>query len=94
MSLLDADGQELERLGPENVRSKLAHAGADWGAIVPGLGTGTILCGDVEDWLAELGRESAKREADVLFFNKAAAWMAGLALLFATIFTLLDKLAG
>jgi hypothetical protein len=29
-----------------------------------------------------------------LFFNKATAWMAGLALLLATIIALLDRLAG
>ena len=53
-----------------------------------------MLRGDVEDWLAERDRESDKREADTLFFNKAAAWMAGLALVVATIFALLNRLAG
>jgi len=53
-----------------------------------------MLRGDVEDWLAERDRESDKREADTLFFNKAAAWMAGLALVVSTIFALLNRLAG
>ena len=94
MPLSDADSEELERLAPDKIRSKLASVGAGRGATVPGLGDGMMLRGDVEDWLAERDRESAKREADTLFFNKAAAWMAGLALLLATIIALLDRLAG
>jgi hypothetical protein len=94
MPLSDADSEELERLAPDKIRSKLASAGAGRDAIVPGLGNGMMLRGDVEDWLAERDRESAKREADTLSFNKAAAWMAGLALLLATIIALLDRLAG
>jgi hypothetical protein len=94
MPLSDADSEELERLAPDKIRSKLASAGVGRGATVPGLGDGMMLRGDVEDWLAERDRESAKREADTLFFNKAAAWMAGLALLLATIIALLDILAG
>ena len=94
MPLSDADSEELERLAPDKIRSKLASAGAGRGATVPGLGDGMMLRGDVEDWLAERDRESAEREADTLFFNKAAAWMAGLALLLATIIALLDRLAG
>jgi len=93
MPLSDADSEELERLAPDKIRSKLASAGAGRGATVPGLGDGMMLDG-VEDWLAERDRESAKREAETLFFNKAAAWMAGLALLLATIIALLDRLAG
>jgi len=93
MPLSDADSEELERLAPDKIRSKLDSAGAGRGATVPGLGDGMMLDG-VEDWLAERDRESAKREADTLFFNKAAAWMAGLALLLATIIALLDRLAG
>jgi len=49
MSLSDADREELERAGPENVRSKLAYAGTGRGATVPGLGKGMMLRGDVED---------------------------------------------
>ena len=94
MPLSDADSEELERLAPDKIRSKLASAGVGRGATVPGLGDGMMLRGDVEDWLAERDRESAKREADTLFFNKAAAWMTGLALLLATIIALLDRLAG
>jgi hypothetical protein len=94
MPLSDADSEELQRLAPDKIRSKLASAGAGRGTTVPGLGDGMMLRGDVEDWLAERDRESAKREADTLFFNKAAAWMAGLALLLATIIALLDRLAG
>jgi len=91
MPLSDADFEELELLTPDYVRSKLTFAGAGLGATVPGLGNGMMLRGDVEDWLAERDRESDKREAD---FNKAAAWMAGLALVVATIFALLNRLAG
>jgi|GEM_PF-4919834 hypothetical protein len=94
MSLSDADREELERVGPENVRSKLAYAGTGRGATVPGLGKGMMLRGDVEDWLAERVRESAKLEADTLFFTKAAFWIGGLGLLVAIIIALLDRLAG
>ena len=94
MPLSDADFEELELLRPDYVRSKLTLAGAGLGATVPGLGNGMMLRGDVEDWLAERDRESDKREADTLFFNKAAAWMAGLALVVATVFALLNRLAG
>ena len=94
MPLSDADFEELELLTPDYVRSKPTFAGAGLGATVPGLGNGMMLRGDVEDWLAERDRESDKREADTLFFNKAAAWMAGLALVVATVFALLNRLAG
>jgi hypothetical protein len=70
MPLSDADSEELQRLAPDKIRSKLASAGAGRGTTVPGLGDGMMLRGDVEDWLAERDRESAKREADTLFFNK------------------------
>jgi hypothetical protein len=73
MPLSDADSEELERLAPDKIRSKLASAGAGRNAVVQGLGNGMMLRGDVEDWLAERDRESAKREADTLSFNKAAA---------------------
>jgi hypothetical protein len=53
-----------------------------------------MLRGDVEDWLAERVRESAKLEADTLFFTKAAFWIGGLGLLVAIIIALLDRLAG
>src|SRR5262249_27279333 len=94
MSLSDADREELERVGPENVRSKLAYAGTGRGATVPGLGKGMMLRGDVEDWLAERVRESAKLEADTLFFTNAAFWIGGLGLLVAIIISLLDRFAG
>jgi hypothetical protein len=92
MSLSDADREELERFGPDNVRSKLAYAGASPVAVVPGLGDGTVLRRDVENWLAERGRESAKLQADTLFYAKAAAWISGLGLLVAIIIAL--RLAG
>src|SRR5262249_35947429 len=47
-----------------------------------------------EDWLAERVRESAKLEADTLFFTKAAFWIGGLGLLVAIIIAQLDRLAG
>src|SRR5262249_30432656 len=94
MSLSDADREELERVGPENVRSKLAYSGTGRGATVPGLGKGMMLRGDVEDWLAERVRESAKLEADTLFFTKAAFWIGGLGLLVAIIIAQFDRLGG
>src|SRR5262249_58222184 len=94
MSLSDADREELERVGPENVRSKLAYAGTGRGATVPGLGKGIMLRGDVQDWLAERVRESAKLEADTLFFTKAAFWIGGVGLLDLVIIDLFDNFDG
>jgi hypothetical protein len=65
------DRTELDRLGVENVRLKLAYAGPSRQSVIPGLLPGYVMTrGDVEDWLAERTREA--RQAGV-FWAKAAA---------------------
>jgi hypothetical protein len=69
---------ELDRLGVENVRLQLMHAGPSRGSVVPGLGKRPdqqfgMTRGDVEDWLAEQTRVAARQQADILWWAKAAA---------------------
>ena len=74
------DRAELDRLGAENVRLKLAYSGATPLSVVPGLGS-EMLRGEVEDWLAEKYREANKLQHDILWWAKAAAWIAGIGIL-------------
>jgi hypothetical protein len=64
-----------------NVCQRLRYAGAGPGSIVPGLGDGRMLRGDVEDWLAAkdnaLRERAEKLQEDTLWWAKAAAWIAG-----------------
>ena len=80
MALSEEQRRELDRLTIENVRLKLAHSAAERGAVVPGLGEGTILRGDVEDWLAEMARLEAEQRAATLRWAKIAG-LASIALL-------------
>ena len=61
MALTSDQVRELERLGVDNVRERLRYAGAGAGSIVPGLGDGKMLRGDVEVWLAEQDKAARKR---------------------------------
>jgi hypothetical protein len=78
MPLTFEQRKECQRLGPDNVRRQLAYAGPGAGSIVPGLGDGMMLRGDVQEWLAEIerkntrGTEAGDREHIVL--GKVAAW--------------------
>jgi hypothetical protein len=87
--------RELERLGIDNVRQRLRYAGAGPGSIVPGLGDGRMLRGDVEDWLA--GKDKALRERaeklqeDTLWWAKAAAWIAGAGIVVGTAVSFLAR---
>jgi hypothetical protein len=71
--------RELERLGMDNVRDRLRYADAGPGAIVPALGDGKMLRGDVENWLAQkdkaLREHAQKLQEDTLWWAKAAAWI-------------------
>ena len=65
------------------------HAGsAERGAVVPGLGDGMLLRGDVEDWLAEMARLEAKERAATLRWARIAGW-AGIVLVALTVLTTL-----
>jgi hypothetical protein len=78
MPLTFEQRKECEHLGPDNVRRQLAYAGAGAGSIVPGLGDGMMLRGDVQEWLAEIERKNTEEQkqatANTLFWAKVAAW--------------------
>ena len=76
MPLSESDRAELERLGVDNVRQRLAHSGPDGGAMVPDLGPGLGMTRSaVEDWLAEKSQETTKLQHDILWWAKAATWI-------------------
>jgi hypothetical protein len=79
----------------DNVRQKLRYAGAAQGAIVPGLGDGKMLRGDVEDWLAEQDKAAKERaeklQQDTLWWAKAAAWIAGAGIIIGTLVSFLAR---
>jgi len=85
--------RELERLGI--VRQKLRYAGAGQGSIVPGLGDGKMLRGDVEDWLAEKDNAVRKRAEKLQEYTlrcaKAAAWIAGAGIVVGTLVSFLAR---
>jgi hypothetical protein len=54
MTLTPEQRADLEALGPESVRAKLAHFGAD----ALGFKSGTLTRVDVEEWLAEQRTEA------------------------------------
>jgi hypothetical protein len=60
MPLSESEQAELKRLSPRIVEAKLQKAGASPYAVVPGLGNGLMLRGDVEDWLAQQYRRSSR----------------------------------
>ena len=63
MPLSANDRAELDRLGIENVRLKLAYAGPGAGSVVPGCGPGFGMTrGNVEEWLAEQLALAEKRD--------------------------------
>ena len=68
MALTPAQLAAVEVLNVEDLRRRLAYAGPGRGSVVPGLGDGMILRGDVEDWLAEHGKKAGKaqRRRDIL----------------------------
>jgi hypothetical protein len=76
MSLSLSDRTELDRLGIDNVRLKIAYAGPGPGSVVPGLGPGFGMTrSDVEEWLAEQSRDASRLQLNILWWAKAAAWI-------------------
>ena len=79
MPLTPEQRAELERLTVSYVRQQLPYAGAGPGAVVPGLGNGTMLRGDVAEWVAEkdqaLQQEQTQLQVNTLFWAKVAAWV-------------------
>ena len=95
MPLTFDQARELERLGMDNVRERLRYAGASPGSVVPALGDGKMLRGDVEDWLAErdkaLRERAEKLQQDTLWWAKAAAWVAGAGIVVGAIVSFLAR---
>src|SRR5215813_14936808 len=81
MALSEEQRREFDRLTIENVRLKLAHSAAEREAVVMlGLGDGTVLRADVENWLAKMARLEAEQRAATLRWAKIAG-LASIALL-------------
>jgi len=77
MALSENDRAKLDRLGIENVKLKLAYAGPGPQSAVPGLGPGLDMTrGDIEEWLAEQSHKASKQQDDILWWAKAATWVA------------------
>jgi hypothetical protein len=84
---------ELDRLGPENVSLKLSYAGVGSGALVRGFSCEDMTRSDVEDWLANQGRKSAKQQADTLWWAKAATIVAVVSLIVTLIIAVVSAVA-
>jgi hypothetical protein len=67
---------ELEKLGVENVRAKLTSYGNVLGILHSFLQSGSPYRVDVEDWLAEKGRDEAARQRATLHWARIAGWAA------------------
>jgi hypothetical protein len=77
MALSENDRAKLDRLGIENVKLKLAYAGPGPQSAVPGLGPGLDMTrGDIEEWLAEQTQKTTKQQDNILWWAKAATWVA------------------
>ena len=86
MALSENDRANLDRLGIENVRLKLTYTGPGPGLLAPGLGPGLDMTrDDVEEWLAEQSRKAAKQQDDILWWAKAATWVAAIGVVVAAI---------
>ncbi len=84
MALNDKQRAELEALRRENVRMKLLEVGVGRHAAVDGFQTGTLLRGDVEEWLAEQDAREATDRRSTLRWAKIAGW-AGIVSVAATV---------
>jgi hypothetical protein len=82
MALTAGERAALEAVGAANVRDKLRYAGPGRGAAVPGLVSGDLSRGDVEDWLADRDREeqsAVRRRANLGIAMSLASMALGLA---------------
>jgi hypothetical protein len=93
MALSENDRAKLDRLGIENVKLKLGYAGPGPQSAVPGLGPGLDMTrGDIEEWLAEQSRKASKQQDDILWWAKAATWVAVGGIVVATVIAGLDRI--
>ena len=60
---------------------------------VPGLGPGLDMTrGDIEEWLAEQSHRASKQQDDILWWAKAATWVAGVGIIVAIAIALFERL--
>jgi hypothetical protein len=96
MALSEADRAELNRLTIENVRLKMAYAGADPGSVVPGLGKRPdqpfgMTRADVELWLAEQANKTAEQQASTLWWAVVAGVSGIIGILVAVLVAIFGK---
>lgn len=82
---------ELDHLGPEYVRSKLAGYGGGRNAAIGGFKHGDITRSDIEEWLAEKNLEQVAQQSATLFWAKIAAWAGIVSVIVAAIGVWLQK---
>jgi hypothetical protein len=70
MALRPDQDAELRRLNVEGIRQQLTYAGPGRNAVVPGLGDGMMLRGDVEEHVAKRERKATRR---LIWTNTALA---------------------
>ena len=86
MALSENDRAKLDQLGIENVKLKLTYGEPGLQCAVPGLGPGLdVTRGDIEEWLSEQSRKAAKQQDDILWWAKAATWVAAIGFVVAAI---------
>ena len=86
MALCENDRAKLDRLGIENVKLKLTDAEPGSQSPVRGLGPDLDMTrGDIEEWLSEQSRKAAKQQDDILWWAKAATWVAAIGFVVAAI---------
>jgi len=93
MALSEKDRAKLDQLGIENVKLKLAYAGPGPQSAVPGLGPGLDMTrGHIEEWLAEQSHKAIKQQDDILWWARAATWVAVGGIVIAIVIAGLDRI--
>ena len=93
MALSEKDPAKLDQLGIENVKLKLAYAGPGPQSAVPGLGLGLDMTrGHIEEWLAEQSHKAIKQQDDILWWARAATWVAVGGIVIAIVIAGLDRI--
>ena len=93
MALSEKDRAKLDQLGIENVKLKLAYAGPGPQSAVPGLGPGLDMTrGHIEEWLAEQSHKASKQQEDILWWARAATWVAVGGIMIAIVIAGLDRI--
>jgi hypothetical protein len=81
----------LEERGLAVARIKLIEYSGGRGEVVGGFPCENLLRGDLEDWVAEKGREEASQQVSTLRWAKIAGWAAIISVIVTIIGILLQK---